>query len=81
MFKIGAKKTADIIPMCHSVMMSGCDITFHLDYEKNKVDIIATAKTVGEIGIEMQVLTTVSIATLSICDMCKTVDKSMIILL
>jgi cyclic pyranopterin phosphate synthase len=76
---MGAKKTADIIPMCHSVMMSGCDITFQLDYEKNKVDIIAIAKTIGETGIEMQALTAVSIAALTIYDMCKDVDKSMII--
>lgn len=76
---MGAKKTADIIPMCHSVMMSGCDITFQLDYEKNKVDIVAIAKTIGETGIEMQALTAVSIAALTIYDMCKAVDKSMII--
>lgn len=76
---MGAKKTADIIPMCHSIMMSGCDITFQLDYEKSKVDIIATAKTVGETGIEMEALTAVSVAALTIYDMCKAVDKSMII--
>lgn len=76
---MGAKKTADIIPMCHSVMMSGCDITFQLDYEKNKVDIVAIAKTIGETGIEMQALTAVSIAALTIYDMCKAVDKDMVI--
>jgi len=76
---MGAKKTADIIPMCHSIMMTGCDITFQIDYEKNKVDIIATAKTIGETGIEMEALTAVSTAALTIYDMCKAVDKSMMI--
>ncbi len=65
--------------MCHSIMMSGCDITFQLDYEKSKVDIIATTKTIGETGIEMEALTAVSIAALTIYDMCKSVDKSMVI--
>jgi len=59
--------------------MSGCDITFQLDYEKSKVDIIATTKTIGETGIEMEALTAVSIAALTIYDMCKSVDKSMVI--
>jgi len=68
---MGAKKTSDIIPMCHSIMMSGCD--------KSKVDIIATTKTIGETGIEMEALTAVSIAALTIYDMCKSVDKSMVI--
>ena len=76
---MGAKKTSDIIPMCHSIMMSGCDITFQLDYEKSKVDIIATTKTIGETGIEMEALTAASIAALTIYDMCKSVDKSMVI--
>ena len=76
---MGAKKTSDIIPMCHSIMMSGCDITFQLDHEKSKVDIIATTKTIGETGIEMEALTAVSIAALTIYDMCKSADKSMVI--
>jgi len=76
---MGAKKTADIIPMCHQIMMTGCDITFQLDYEKSKVDIIATTKTIGETGIEMEALTAVSITALTIYDMCKALDKSMVI--
>jgi len=76
---MGAKKTSDIIPMCHPIMMSGCDITFSLDYEKNKIDITATTKTTGETGIEMEALTAVSVAALTIYDMCKAIDKTMII--
>ncbi|WP_343826994.1 cyclic pyranopterin monophosphate synthase MoaC [Clostridium subterminale] len=76
---MGAKKTADIIPMCHQIMMTGCDITFQLDYEKSKVDIIVTTKTIGETGIEMEALTAVSITALTIYDMCKALDKSMVI--
>lgn len=76
---MGAKKTADIIPMCHQIMMTGCDITFQLDYEKSKVDIIVTTKTIGETGIEMEALMAVSITALTIYDMCKALDKSMVI--
>lgn len=76
---MAAKKTADIIPMCHPILMGACDITFNIDFNNNKVDIIATAKTIGETGIEMEALTAVSIAALTIYDMCKAVDKTMVI--
>lgn len=76
---MGAKKTSDIIPMCHPIMISGCDISFKLDHENNKVDIIATAKTIGQTGIEMEALTAVSIAALTIYDMCKAIDREMVI--
>lgn len=76
---MGAKKTADIIPMCHPIFMTGCDITFQMDYEKNKIDITATAKVVGETGVEMETLTAVTVAALTIYDMCKAIDKTMTI--
>lgn len=76
---MGAKKTSDIIPMCHPILMTGCDITFQIDYENNKIAITATAKTVGETGIEMEALTAVTVAALTIYDMCKAVDKTMTI--
>lgn len=76
---MGAKKTADIIPMCHPILMSGCDISFQIDYEANKIDITAIAKTIGETGIEMEALTAVSLAALTIYDMCKAIDKTMTI--
>ncbi len=76
---MAAKKTADIIPMCHPIMITGCDISFNLDFEKSKVDIKATVKTVGQTGVEMEALTAVSTAALTIYDMCKAIDKEMII--
>lgn len=76
---MGAKNTAQIIPMCHPINISGCDISFELDFEKSKIDIKAKAKTVGKTGIEMEALTAVSIAALTIYDMCKAIDREMII--
>lgn len=76
---MGAKNTSQIIPMCHPINISGCDISFELDFEKNKIDIKAKAKTVGKTGIEMEALTAVSTAALTIYDMCKAIDREMII--
>lgn len=76
---MGAKKTSDIIPMCHPIMISGCDINFSLNFEENKVEITAIAKTTGQTGIEMEALTAVTIAGLTIYDMCKAIDREMII--
>lgn len=76
---MGAKKTSDIIPMCHPIMISGCDISFSLDFEKNRVEITAMAKTTGQTGIEMEALCAVSLAALTIYDMCKAIDREMII--
>ncbi|SHH84306.1 cyclic pyranopterin monophosphate synthase MoaC [Clostridium grantii] len=76
---MGAKNTPNIIPMCHSIFMSGCDIKFQLDFDNNKVDIYATAKTIGKTGIEMEAITAVSCAAITIYDMCKAIDKDMVI--
>lgn len=76
---MGAKNTPNIIPMCHPIMITGCDISFKFDMENSKIDIIATAKTTGKTGIEMEALTAVSVAGLTIYDMCKAIDKEMII--
>jgi cyclic pyranopterin phosphate synthase len=76
---MGAKQTSSIIPMCHPIMISGCDINFSLDFENNKIEIVATAKTSGQTGIEMEALTAVSIAGLTIYDMCKAIDREMVI--
>lgn len=76
---MGAKSTSSIIPMCHPIAMSGCDISFELDFEKNRVEILATVKNSGQTGVEMEALTAVSIAGLTIYDMCKAIDKEMII--
>lgn len=76
---MGAKNTSHIIPMCHPIMISGCDIRFNLDFENLKIDIEAVTKTVGKTGIEMEALTAVSVAALTIYDMCKAIDRGMII--
>lgn len=76
---MGAKSTSQIIPMCHAIMISGCDISFNIDLENNKIEITATTKTVGKTGIEMEALTAVSVAALTIYDMCKAIDRGMVI--
>lgn len=76
---MGAKNTSLIIPMCHPLLISGCDISFKLDFDKCKVDIKATTKLIGKTGIEMEALTAVTTAALTIYDMCKAIDRGMII--
>lgn len=76
---MASKNTPHIIPMCHPIMISGCDINFKLDFESNKIDITAITKTIGKTGVEMEALTAVSAAALTIYDMCKAIDKEMAI--
>lgn len=76
---IAAKNTSHIIPMCHNINLSGCDINFKLDLENNKIQITALCKTVGKTGVEMEALTAVSTAALTIYDMCKAIDREMTI--
>ena len=76
---MGMKKTSDIIPMCHPIFMSGCEIDFEIKEELGEIHIYSTAKIVGETGIEMEALTGVTTAALTIYDMCKSVDKRMVI--
>lgn len=76
---MGAKSTSDIIPMCHNINIYGADLDFHIDENNNKIDIIATVRTIGVTGVEMEALTAVSIAALTIYDMCKAIDKEMVI--
>lgn len=76
---MGAKNTASIIPMCHPIMISGSDISFKLDFENNKIDITATVKNTGKTGVEMEALMAVSTAALTIYDMCKAIDREMVI--
>ena len=72
------KNTSNLIPMCHPVMITGSSIDFEIDSEKNEIRIIATSKVVHKTGVEMEALTGVSIAALTIYDMCKAVDKRMV---
>lgn len=72
---MASKKTSDLIPMCHPLMITGCDIDFIVDVEKSLITIEARVKTAGKTGVEMEALTAVSVAALTIYDMCKSVDK------
>lgn len=76
---MAAKRTSDIIPMCHPLMLSSCDIKFTMDFENTKLDIIAISKITGQTGVEMEALTAVSVAALTIYDMCKAIDRKMVI--
>jgi cyclic pyranopterin phosphate synthase len=76
---MAAKKTSNIIPMCHPLNITSIDINFNPDRKKNKVDIEARVKISGKTGVEMEALTAVTIAALTIYDMCKAVDKEMVI--
>lgn len=76
---MAAKNTSHIIPMCHPIKTTGCDISFKLDFKSSKIDIKATVKTVGQTGVEMEALTAISTAALTIYDMCKAIDKDMMI--
>jgi len=74
-----AKKTSELIPLCHPLSIASVDIDFDLNGKKNKVEIEARVKVVGQTGVEMEALTAVSVAALTIYDMCKAVDKEMVI--
>ena len=74
---MGAKKTPDLIPLCHPLALSSVQVDLTLDEARNAVDITATCKLVGKTGVEMEALTAVSVAALTVYDMCKAVDKGM----
>ena len=76
---MAAKKTSEIIPMCHPLMLSGVEINFTINENENKIIIQSKVKTVGKTGVEMEALTAVAAAGLTIYDMCKAVDKGMTI--
>lgn len=76
---MGAKQTFSLIPMCHLINIEGVDIDFEIDDRNSKVDITSTVKCSGKTGVEMEALTAVSVAALTIYDMCKAVDKKMVI--
>ena len=72
---MAAKRTSDIIPMCHPVGITGVDIAFTKDEKRSAIDIVATVRCKGETGVEMEALTAVSAAALTIYDMCKAVQR------
>jgi len=76
---MGAKRTPDLIPLCHPLALTSVTVTLNLDPARNAVDISATCKLSGKTGVEMEALTAVSVAALTVYDMCKAADKAMCI--
>jgi len=74
---MGAKKTPELIPLCHPLALNAIDVDLTLDPERNAVDISATCRVAGRTGVEMEALTAVAVAALTIYDMCKAVDRAM----
>jgi cyclic pyranopterin phosphate synthase len=74
---LGAKKTPELIPLCHPLSLQKINVEITLDPARNAVDIEATCKVNGQTGVEMEALTAVSVAALTIYDMCKAVDRNM----
>ncbi len=74
-----SKRTAELIPLCHPLYLTRVAVEFNLDQEQCAVECVVTAETLGRTGVEMEALTAVSIALLTIYDMCKAVDRSMTI--
>lgn len=76
---MGAKRTPDLIPMCHPVLLDGVDMELTLDENRFSVEIRATVSCAGKTGVEMEALTAASVAALTVYDMCKAVQKDMTI--
>jgi cyclic pyranopterin monophosphate synthase len=74
---MAAKRTHELIPMCHPLMLTGIDVSLTPDAASSCVEIEATARTTGKTGVEMEALTAVSVAALTVYDMCKAVDRAM----
>lgn len=75
-----AKNTARLIPMCHPLLLTSVVIDLHLNREKRGIEITSTCKLSGQTGVEMEALTAASITALTLYDMCKAVDKNMVII-
>ena len=76
---MGAKRTPDLIPLCHPLALSSVKVELSPDRERAAVDIAATCKVVAATGVEMEALTAVAVAALTVYDMCKAVDRGMVI--
>jgi cyclic pyranopterin phosphate synthase len=79
---MGAKRTPDLIPMCHPILLTSVDISFKEEVQpdregRSSITILATAKTTGPTGVEMEAMTAASVAALTIYDMCKSIDRGM----
>ena len=76
---MAAKKTADLIPLCHPLSLSAVDLKLTIDARRRAVDVVATCRLKGRTGVEMEALTAASVAALTVYDMCKAVDRGMVI--
>ncbi len=76
---MAAKKTHDLVPLCHQLNLTSVVVDFRADEKNNKIDIEAKVRCTGVTGVEMEALTAVSVAALTIYDMCKAVDRAMVI--
>ncbi len=74
---MGAKRTPDLVPLCHPLALTSITVDLTCDAERNAVDITATCKLTGRTGVEMEALTAVAVAALTVYDMCKAVDRGM----
>ncbi|HWX18839.1 MAG TPA: cyclic pyranopterin monophosphate synthase MoaC [Candidatus Binatia bacterium] len=74
---LAAKKTGELIPLCHPLPLTHCEVTFEIPKGFDRIVISASAKIAAQTGVEMEALTAVSVAALTIYDMCKAVDKAM----
>ena len=75
---MGAKRTPDVVPMCHTLELTGVKVTFDIDEEACAITAVCTAECEGKTGVEMEALTGVSVALLTIYDMCKALDRRMV---
>jgi cyclic pyranopterin phosphate synthase len=76
---MAAKKTSELIPLCHPLEITAVDVSFHTDVRSGEIEIEARVRTRGRTGVEMEALTAVSAAALTIYDMCKAVDRGMVL--
>jgi cyclic pyranopterin monophosphate synthase len=74
---MGAKRTAELIPLCHPLELSSVEVALTCDKKRSAVHIVATCKLAGRTGVEMEALTAVAVAALTVYDMCKAIDRGM----
>jgi cyclic pyranopterin phosphate synthase len=74
-----SKRTAELIPLCHPIALTHVEVEFSLDHERSSVECVVTTETVGRTGVEMEALTALSVALLTLYDMCKAADRGMVV--
>ncbi|MBU2880512.1 cyclic pyranopterin monophosphate synthase MoaC [Psychrosphaera sp. B3R10] len=74
---MGAKRCADLIPLCHTLLLTKIDVDFEVEEDKGRIKIVSLCKVKGNTGVEMEALTAINVAALTLFDMCKAVDQNM----